>query len=64
MANDRMYLRCNRCGSHLYLAKRMGNGWYTNREDKPDAPTFLEEFKHWLDLHDDHVWGGTHRGHV
>ena len=32
MANDRMYIRCKGCGDLHFLAKELGDGYYTTHE--------------------------------
>jgi hypothetical protein len=43
MANNRMYMKCNSCGETFFLAKSMGEGFYTWSFNVNDFNKFLEK---------------------
>ena len=43
MANNRMYMKCNRCGETFFLAKSMGSGFYTWSFNVNDFNKFLDK---------------------
>jgi hypothetical protein len=45
MANNRLFLHCDRCGADLCLAKHMGEGWYTPSDD------MQRQLDDWFDEH-------------
>lgn len=54
MANNRMYLRCRKCGSAVFLGKTYMDGYYTDdgyywRGRKKDS--FLEAFNRFCEEH-------------
>jgi hypothetical protein len=33
VANNRMFLKCDKCGAHFCIGKRMGSGYYILQQD-------------------------------
>ena len=50
MANNRIYLRCRRCGKSIFLGKCFGDGYYTNDVYYKDK-TFIEALNNFYDKH-------------
>jgi|TARA_R100000501_G_C2591116_1_gene91076 hypothetical protein len=60
MANNRLYLYQPSSGKHVFLAKNMGEEWYTNFDDLSERldrffeDTWLEDDGYYLELRVEH----------
>ena len=51
MANNRMYLRCKKCGEVLFLGKTFLDGYYTLNEYYENNKDLTEAFNEFCDNH-------------